>query len=80
MILPVMDFLPNESRRAVNAVRAKRRVALLTALADLGGVWPVMQVTRALTDFADRCVQLCVTHLIADEERRSKMALARGYV
>ena len=32
MILPVMDFLPNESRRAVNAVRAKRRVALLGVL------------------------------------------------
>ena len=32
MILPVMDFLPNESRRAVNAVRAKRRIALLGIL------------------------------------------------
>ena len=32
MILPVMDFLPSESRRAVNAVRAKRRIALLGVL------------------------------------------------
>ncbi|MEH6776549.1 MAG: glutamine-synthetase adenylyltransferase, partial [Cereibacter changlensis] len=28
---------------------AKRRVALLTALADLGGVWPLETVTGALT-------------------------------
>ena len=32
MILPVMDFLPSESRRAVNAMRAKRRIALLGVL------------------------------------------------
>lgn len=32
MILPVMDFLPSESRRAVNAVRSKRRIALLGIL------------------------------------------------
>lgn len=29
--------------------RAKRRVALLTALADLGGVWTLEQVTGALS-------------------------------
>ena len=32
MILPVMDFLPSESRRAVNSMRAKRRIALLGVL------------------------------------------------
>lgn len=32
MILPVMDFLPSESRRAVHAVRSKRRIALLGIL------------------------------------------------
>ncbi|MEO1605002.1 MAG: glutamine-synthetase adenylyltransferase [Pseudomonadota bacterium] len=33
--------------------RAKRRVALLTALCDLGGAWSLDDVTRHLTDFAD---------------------------
>ncbi len=37
---------------------AKRRVALLTALADLGGVWTLEQVTQALTDLADSAVDL----------------------
>ncbi|MEL6702489.1 MAG: glutamine-synthetase adenylyltransferase, partial [Pseudomonadota bacterium] len=36
--------------------RDKRRMALLVALADLGGVWDLDRVTRAITDFADRAV------------------------
>ena len=32
----------------------KNDVALLTALADLGGVWPVMTVTRALSECCRR--------------------------
>jgi glutamate-ammonia-ligase adenylyltransferase len=35
---------------------AKRRVALLTGLADLGGVWSLEEVTGALTRFADLAV------------------------
>jgi glutamate-ammonia-ligase adenylyltransferase len=35
---------------------AKRRTALLVALADLGGVWPVEAVTGALTRLADTAV------------------------
>ena len=46
-----LDQLPTSLRQA------KRRAALLTALADLGGVWSLMQVTRALTDLADRAVE-----------------------
>ena len=43
-----VDALPDALRAA------KRRFALITALADLGGVWSLMQVTGALTDLADR--------------------------
>ncbi|MHC2520805.1 glutamine synthetase adenylyltransferase [Bradyrhizobium diazoefficiens] len=32
--------------------RMKAEAALLTALCDIGGVWPVMRVTSALTDVA----------------------------
>ncbi|NUB43024.1 glutamine-synthetase adenylyltransferase [Fertoebacter nigrum] len=53
--------------------QAKRRVALLTALADLGGVWPLEQVTGALTQLADRAVDLCLKRLVADEIRRGKL-------
>jgi len=52
---------------------AKRRVALLTALADLGGVWPLEAVTAALTQLADRAVDLALQRLVADEIRRGKL-------
>ena len=41
----------------------KSEVALLTALADLGGVWPVMTVTRTLSQCADAAVALAVRFL-----------------
>ena len=53
--------------------QAKRRVALFAALADLGGVWPLETVTGTLTDFADRCVDLCLKVLVGDEIRRGKL-------
>ncbi len=56
----------------------KRRAALLTALADLGGVWSTMQVTQALTDLADRTVDLCLKRLVAEEIRRGKLPGARA--
>ncbi|SUZ30360.1 Bifunctional glutamine synthetase adenylyltransferase/adenylyl-removing enzyme [Roseibaca ekhonensis] len=53
--------------------RAKRRIALLAALADLGGVWSLDQVTGALTDLADRATHTALTALVADEIRRRKL-------
>ncbi len=58
---------------AVELRRAKGRVALLVGLCDLGGIWPLMQVTQALTDFADAAVDLCMKLLVADEIRRGKL-------
>jgi [glutamine synthetase] adenylyltransferase / [glutamine synthetase]-adenylyl-L-tyrosine phosphorylase len=53
--------------------QAKRRVALIVALADLGGLWQLENVTKALTDFADLAVNLCVTALVGDEIKRGKL-------
>jgi glutamate-ammonia-ligase adenylyltransferase len=53
--------------------QAKRRVALLAGLADLGGVWPLEAVTAALTDLADRAVDLSLQRLVAEEIRRGKI-------
>ena len=36
--------------------RMKAEASLLIALADIGGVWPVMRVTAALTALADAAV------------------------
>ncbi|MFN3724034.1 MAG: glutamine-synthetase adenylyltransferase [Paracoccaceae bacterium] len=52
---------------------AKRRIALLTALCDLGGVWPLETVTGALTGLADRAVHLAMVRLVAEEIRRGKI-------
>ncbi|WP_062762954.1 glutamine-synthetase adenylyltransferase [Falsirhodobacter sp. alg1] len=51
----------------------KRRVALLTGLADLAGVWPLEKVTGALTDLSDRAIDLCVRHLVQAEMRRGRL-------
>lgn len=53
--------------------RAKRRVALWTALCDLGGVWRLDQVTGALTDLADRATDLALRVHVAQEVARGKL-------
>lgn len=53
--------------------RAKRRLALLIALADLGGAWSLEQVTGALTTLAETAVDLALRRLVADEIRRGKL-------
>ncbi len=49
--------------------RLKAEAALLIALADAGGVWPVMRVTAALTRLADAAVGIAVRHLLAEAAR-----------
>lgn len=53
--------------------RAKRRIALLTGLADLAGVWSLEEVTGALTRFADLAVELAMRATIGAEIKRGKM-------
>ncbi|MDO5642100.1 MAG: glutamine-synthetase adenylyltransferase [Paracoccus sp. (in: a-proteobacteria)] len=53
--------------------RAKRRVALMAALADLGGVWPLEDVTGALTDLADRATDLALRAHLRHEIARGKL-------
>lgn len=45
------------------ARRLKTEAALLIALADLGGVWPVETVVTALTDLADASVQAGIRYI-----------------
>ena len=53
--------------------RMKAEAALLIALADIGGVWPVMRTTRALTELADTAVQSALRFLLRDAVRRGKL-------
>ena len=56
--------------------RIRRRVALLVALADLAGCWPVMEVTRRLTRFADAAVQAAVAFGLAQAHARGQLERA----
>ena len=56
--------------------RMKAEAALLIALADIGGVWPVMRVTRALTALADAAVGAAVRYLLGDAARRGRLTPA----
>ena len=53
--------------------RMKAEAALLIALADIGGVWPVMQVIERQTRLADVAVGSAVDYLFADAQRRGKL-------
>jgi [glutamine synthetase] adenylyltransferase / [glutamine synthetase]-adenylyl-L-tyrosine phosphorylase len=53
----------------------KADAALLIALADIGGVWPVTQVIVQQTKLADSAVGAAVDYLIADARRRGKLEL-----
>ncbi len=60
--------------KVADALRqAKRRVALLVALADLAGVWTLEEVTGRLTAFADLAVGLALRAAIGVELRRGKL-------
>ena len=55
---------------------AKAKVALLLALADIGRVWDVAQVTAALTRFADIAVSATVNALLLELHGGGKLVLA----
>src|SRR5262245_29112653 len=72
--VPYFDALLTKAERAATtakteaeAMRALRRMkseaALLIALTDIGGVWPVMQTTTAVTALADRATSAAVKFL-----------------
>ena len=54
----------------------KAEAALLIALCDIGGVWPVMRVTAALTDLAVASVQAALRFLLRQEVARGRMMAA----
>src|SRR5262249_30529162 len=53
--------------------RMKAEGALLIALADIGGVWPVTQVVDLQTMLADAAVGAAVDYLLGDAQRSGKL-------
>ncbi|HYD28940.1 bifunctional [glutamine synthetase] adenylyltransferase/[glutamine synthetase]-adenylyl-L-tyrosine phosphorylase [Brevundimonas sp.] len=56
--------------------RLKGELHLLTALADLGGVWNLDQVTGALSRFADASVNAALRAVAHDQRERGKLVSA----
>jgi len=56
--------------------RMKADAALLIALADIGGVWPLARVTLSLTEVADTALRVGVRHLLAQAAKSRKLRLA----
>ena len=69
---PTQGDLPSVLRQA------KRRVALWTALCDLGGAWDVAQVTDALTRLADSALQTAIDTLAPPLQERGKLPAGEG--
>lgn len=55
--------------------RMKAEAALLIALADIGGVWPVMRTAHALTELADAAVNGAVGFALAEAGRAGRLVL-----
>ncbi|MES0860956.1 glutamine-synthetase adenylyltransferase [Ruegeria sp. SCPT10] len=62
---------PDQLKRGLRV--AKRRMALLTALADISGAWPLEKVTAALTDFGALAADVAAKAEIAALIRRKKL-------
>ncbi len=54
---------------------AKRRMALLVGLADLGNWWHDAEVTQALSRFAGACVSAAFDFILLEQHRREKLSL-----
>ncbi|MDH3772495.1 MAG: glutamine-synthetase adenylyltransferase, partial [Nitrospirota bacterium] len=68
--------VPRKRAEVMAQLRAsKRRVALLAALADLAELWQVEEVTRALTQFADRAVQCALESALFEAIQRGDLDL-----
>ncbi len=76
--LHTLRTLPPNSKRAQVAAtlrRAKRIIALATAVADIGGIWSLEQVTEALTALAETALARAVDHLLRAAHNSGELRL-----
>ncbi|MBE7637024.1 bifunctional [glutamine synthetase] adenylyltransferase/[glutamine synthetase]-adenylyl-L-tyrosine phosphorylase [Sneathiella sp. P13V-1] len=55
---------------------AKKRIALLTATADIGNAWPLLKITKTLSDFAGAAVDHCLAHLLFHAHQKGDIELS----
>ena len=73
-------LLEDEALAMTELRGAKRAAALTIALADIGGLWPLEEVTGALTRFADVCVRSALRFLLRRAATLHNMAEQDGAV
>jgi glutamate-ammonia-ligase adenylyltransferase len=68
---------PRTERKRLAALlrEAKRIVALATAVADIGGMWKLAQVTEALTALAETALSRAVAHLLRAAHEAGELRL-----
>jgi len=72
------DLVPGADRSTLRQKlrKAKRRAALLIAIADIAGWWPLDRVTGALSHFADTALGIAVRYLLTAGAAAGEIALA----
>ena len=65
----------NRARLMGDLRRTKRRVALLTALADITGLWTLERTTEVLSRFADLAAQQAVDLVLREGAQRGELEL-----
>ncbi|MFN7108531.1 MAG: bifunctional [glutamine synthetase] adenylyltransferase/[glutamine synthetase]-adenylyl-L-tyrosine phosphorylase [Brevundimonas sp.] len=71
-----LDAEPDEVRAPLRVLKAD--LHLLTALADLGGVWDLDQVTDALSKFADASCRAALRAVAAEQRARGRLVSPPG--
>jgi len=69
---------PAATRPQVAALlrQAKRQAALIAAVADLAGLWPLDRVTGALSELADSATDYACAHLLREAQARGEIRLS----
>ena len=73
--LAALDAASPRQEVAATLRRAKRRVALASAVADIGGLWNLEQVTRALSRLAEAALGAAIRHLLHGAAARRELVL-----
>ncbi|MFT3672662.1 bifunctional [glutamine synthetase] adenylyltransferase/[glutamine synthetase]-adenylyl-L-tyrosine phosphorylase [Aestuariivirga sp.] len=68
-------FLEDVAATGTVLRQVKAKIAVLVALADVGRAWSLMEVTGALTRFADAAVGAAVSALLLENHRSDRMQL-----
>ncbi len=72
---PLPQAGEGESLLMTRLRRAKHECALLVALADIGGVWGVVEVTDALSRFADAAVSRALRFLLRQDAAAGRLII-----